>query len=343
MILLLAAGSGCALFGTVEVPEAPVFYPPLPQAPRIQFLATYTSEHDVTGGVSGFRRFILGEPSYRELGKPYGVALADGKLFVCDTRSNAVIIFDLRNRSIDLLGHVAPGRLSKPINVTVDEEGRRYVTDTKLRRVLVYDADNRYLRAYGDPEKWAPSDVAVTRRRLYAVDVKGGQVFVLDKESGEELRRFGKGMMFAPTNLDVDEKGNVYVADTGNARVIKFSPRGRVIQQFGSLGRGIGQFVRPKGVALDREERLYVVDAAFENVQVFDRKGRLLLFFGQAGNVSGGLNIPAKVTIDYENVDLFADRVAPGHSLEYLILVSSQFGLNKVNVYGFLADGKGED
>ena len=48
------------------------------------------------------------------------------------------------------------------------------------------------------------------------------------------------------------------------------------------------------------------------------------------------VSFAAQVEIDYDNVDLFADRVAPGHKVEYLILVTSQFGANKVNVYGFL-------
>jgi hypothetical protein len=40
--------------------------------------------------------------------------------------------------------------------------------------------------------------------------------------------------------------------------------------------------------------------------------------------------------IDYDNVDLFADRVAPGYQLEYLVLVTNQFGANKVSVFGFI-------
>jgi hypothetical protein len=79
-----------------------------------------------------------------------------------------------------------------------------------------------------------------------------------------------------------------------------------------------------------------VVDAAFENVQVFNEAGQILLFFGGAGLIPGAINLPADVAVDYDNVDLFADRVAPGYSIQYLVLVTSQFGINKVNVYGLL-------
>jgi hypothetical protein len=48
------------------------------------------------------------------------------------------------------------------------------------------------------------------------------------------------------------------------------------------------------------------------------------------------LNLPAKVVIDYDNVGLFADRIAPGDKVEYRVLVTSQYGANKVSVFGFL-------
>jgi hypothetical protein len=61
-----------------------------------------------------------------------------------------------------------------------------------------------------------------------------------------------------------------------------------------------------------------------------------LLFFGGTGHSPGELYLPADVVIDYDNVDLFADRVAPGYKLEYLVVVTSQFGSNKVSVFGYI-------
>ena len=70
--------------------------------------------------------------------------------------------------------------------------------------------------------------------------------------------------------------------------------------------------------------------------------GQLLLVLGAAGGNPGDMYLPAKVAIDYDNVDLFADLVAPGYEVEYLILVTNQYGPNKVSVYGFLRQGAGE-
>jgi DNA-binding beta-propeller fold protein YncE len=327
--------------GAVEEEVGYVLFPAPPQESRIQFLAAYRSDEDVLPPLSGFRRFVLGDREGRELAKPYGVAIHGGQILVCDTMARIVVVFDLRAQTVELLGSGPNGRLKKPVNIAVDDDGTRYVVDVDLQRVMVYDRNNRYLRAIGNAEVWSPTDVAISGRRLYVTDKKGGQVVLLEKESGEELKRFGRrgsgeGELFTPTNIDLGADGSVYVSDTGNFRILKFDSRGKLLQQIGSLGRGLGQFVRPKGVAVDREGRVYVADAAIQNVQIFDAEGKLLLFFGGAGNKPGGMNLPAKTAIDYDNVDLFADRAAPGYRIQYLIAVTNQFGPNKVSVYGFL-------
>jgi hypothetical protein len=71
-------------------------------------------------------------------------------------------------------------------------------------------------------------------------------------------------------------------------------------------------------------------------VQLFDPEGKLLMYFGMAGSSSAGeLYLPAAVKVDYDDVGLFAQQAAPDFKVEYLILVTSQFGDRKVSVYGF--------
>ncbi len=330
--------------GLVGSPQdrSPVFYPEPPETPRIQFLATYNSQQDLGKKVGGFRRFVLGaEQKDDGIIRPYGVAFFDNQIFVCDSRAAAVGIFDLKKKEFRRMGNRSPGRLNRPINIAIDSDGTRYVADTGHRRIMVYDRDDRYLRALGDPDKLSPSDLVIAKNNLYVCDVDNGQVVILDKQDGTEQQRIGskgaqEGELFFPTNLAVDPDGNLYVADTGNARIVEFDRRGKFKSQFGHFGDRPGTFTRPKGLAVDRNGYIYVVDAAFENIQIFDRNEQLLLFFGGPGNGPGGINLPAQILIDYDHVPLFQDKVAPGYKIGHLILVTSQYGDNKVNVYAFL-------
>ena len=57
--------------------------------------------------------------------------------------------------------------------------------------------------------------------------------------------------------------------------------------------------------------------------------------FGVVGNTPGGLNMPHAIAIDYDNASYFK-IVAPGRSIEYIILVANQTGDHKISVFGFL-------
>ncbi|MEI6128409.1 MAG: hypothetical protein WCQ99_17835, partial [Pseudomonadota bacterium] len=117
----------------------------------------------------------------------------------------------------------------------------------------------------------------------------------------------------------------------------KLTQDGDKIKEFGSgIGDSFGQFARPRGIAVDREGRVYSVDAWHSVVQVFDADNNMLIFFGEVGPNPGNLSLPAQVVIDYDNIDHFKEYAAPGYDIEFLIIVTSQYGPRKVNIFGFL-------
>src|SRR5215467_9472299 len=52
----------------------------------------------------------------------------------------------------------------------------------------------------------------------------------------------GDGQFNLPQGVAVDGSGNVYVVDTWNSRIQKFTGDGTYLTQWGTLGTGIGQF-----------------------------------------------------------------------------------------------------
>lgn len=333
---------GCGAPPVQKAESRGTFYPPLPNPVRIQHLTTISGERDVGGEQGGeFARFVLGEDARSQrLRQPYGVALYKGKIYVADTGAPGLAVFDLARKSFALITGGANGRMRRPINVTIDADGSKYVTDTGRDQVLVFDADDRFVAAFGTQGQFKPVDTAVIGNRLYVVDIQHHAVQVLDKRSGAKLSEFGKpgsepGELFHPTNIAVGPDGDLYIVETSNFRVQRFTPEGKPVRSYGQAGNSVGNFARPKGIAIDRSGRMYVSDAAFENVQMFDPNGRLLLYFGQPEGGAEGLNLPTGVSIDYDNVELFRRFADPGFQVEYLILVASQFGPNKIDVFGF--------
>ena len=350
--LLIGLLAGCAT--KTAGPKKYTYFPPAPDEPRIQFLTTFESDAQL-GRTRSFSDYIIGESKPSDpLIKPYGLAVHDGNVFVCDTVADNIMVFDMKSRRAAPFAPQGEGKVRLPINITVDQDGTRYVADTGRAQVLIYNAEGIFLEAMGKKDEMKPSDVAVSSDRLYVTDLLNHCVRVYGKADRKLLftipenpgatndTKNVKGKLLSPTNLAVDQKGNrLLVSDTGGNAVQIYDLDGKYINTIGKAGVAPGMFARPKGVAVDRQGLVYVVDAATQLVQIFDMEGHLLLVFAQAGaTTEGEVILPAAVKVDYDSVPYFQKYVAPGHQCEYLIYVTSQFGGQKVSVYAFLKQKK---
>jgi DNA-binding beta-propeller fold protein YncE len=332
--------AGCAT-PQQQQKEAAVFYPPAPDLPRVQFLTSFSGAVDIEGAKSAFESFVTGEKEdARKLGKPYGVAIYDGKIYVCDTNAT-VMVFDLNKRTYEpLQGAKGLGKLIQPINISIDKDGTKYVSDPIRNQVVVFDKNDFYVRAIGRPGEWKPVDAVPYGDELYVADIDNSEVKVFNKATGAVIRSFGRSgkpeeLLDRPVNLTFDRRGYLYVTDMGRFQVIKFDRDGHFLGTIGDIGTNVGHFQRPRGVAADGDGRIFVVDAAYANVQVFTEDGQNLLYFGKGGAKPGDLTLPAQVVIDHDNLKYFEKYVDPNFSPEYLVLVTSQFGKRLVNVFAF--------
>jgi DNA-binding beta-propeller fold protein YncE len=317
-----------------------VIYPSPPDTARIQFLTRISSSHDVTGNRNSFARFILGQDEDILINKPYGVALGNGKIFICDTYIHGLDVIDMATNKFEQFVPSGKGELKVPINCFVDKKGYLYIADSERKQVVIFDKNGEYVSCLGEAENFKPVDVFVQDDKIWVTNLAGHQIHVYNNDSSHELlntfpeiNKSDPGSLFSPTNLFVTEN-KVYVTDFGDFKVKIYTHEGEFIQSVGSYGQGIGQFIRPKGIAVDRDTNLFVVDAGFENTQIFSKEGNLLMFFGGNYKGPGDMWLPAKVTLDYDNLKYFEKFVDPSYNLKYLIFVTNQFGPDKLSIYG---------
>ncbi|MGH7289731.1 MAG: flippase activity-associated protein Agl23, partial [Myxococcota bacterium] len=86
----------------------------------------------------------------------------------------------------------------------------------------------------------------------------------------------GRGEFNEPRGLATDASGNLYVADTKNHRIQKFSPTGEVLAMWGEQGSGPGQFKDPHGIAVGPDGSVVVADTWNHRVQKFDPNGKFI-------------------------------------------------------------------
>jgi sugar lactone lactonase YvrE len=337
---LLWLAAGCA---TKSTNKNYIFFPPAPDEPRVQFLTSFGSETDLKEGTT-FADFVVGdEKLQRPIWKPYGITTTKDTIYVVDTQAANIGIIDLVKRRIRYIRPGGRDALQTPINVAVDKNGNRYVTDPKRGQVIIFDKRDQLVGELGKRGESRPCGIAAAGDRLYVSDLAGHCVRVYDINTRNLLLTVPrdptdeKSRLRSPTNIAIDQRGQMFVTDTGGFTTHVFDAEGNYLRSVGEQGLNIGNFTLPKGIGVDNEARMYVVDAAIAVVQMFDKEGRLLMYFGEPKSSGpGGLYLPAALAIDYENVALFQKYAAPGYKIEHLILVTNQAGPQKVAIYGFL-------
>ncbi len=119
---------------------------------------------------------------------------------------------------------------------------------------------------------------------------------IFDSSSGPD--RGGHGVFNYPEGVAVDSKGNVWVGDTYNQRVVEFSATGQYLSQFGKWGTENGQMEYPKSVAVDGKGDIWIVDSGSNRIEEFTEAGAYVSKFGSEGTGNGQFKAPEGIAVD---------------------------------------------
>lgn len=76
-----------------------------------------------------------------------------------------------------------------------------------------------------------------------------------------------------PSDIMMDEAGNIYILDSSNQRIQKISPEGKYLATIGRKGQGPGEFENPTSFDIDPKGFLYVLDTSQNRIQVLKPDG----------------------------------------------------------------------
>jgi DNA-binding beta-propeller fold protein YncE len=144
----------------------------------------------------------------------------------------------------------------------------------------------------------------------------------------------GPGELSQPGGLAIDPRGRVFVADTGNHRVVSFDSTGAVGREFGGFGYETTRFDRPTDVWIGAGLHVWILDRGNARVVKYDVDGR---FVGVVVDLNAdalrdviGLVDPAGLATDRGGelflTDKAADRVVVFDPLGAVLVVRGGFG-----------------
>lgn len=325
-LLMSLLFAGCA--GAPVAKRERIFFPPLPDRPRIEFIDAYQSQHNfakTSGQLT--RESIFGREPDFAFGRPLDVAsCGDGKVYISDTLQDRVFVYDFNKKTVAYL--TGEASFQNPTGLTTDGDCNLYVVNTKLKKVYVFDRNGKPYFSFGGEEvfKW-PVGIAVDDERghIYVSDARKHDVLVFDKKGNALYSMLETGAKDAapvdvgfnfPLDLEVASDGRVVVLDAMNARIKVYSPEGEFLTTWGERGDGWSRFGMPKGIAIDTDDNLYVTDADTGGVKIFRIDGTPLSGFGskfpltKPGRMAaGGFQLVSGIDIDPKGGIYVADQL----------------------------------
>jgi len=154
---------------------------------------------------------------------------------------------------------------------------------------------------------------------------------------------------YYPDGSSVDASGNLYIADTGNSKILRLSPAGMLttVAGFGPACGGAdgagsaARFFCPSGVAVDSSCTVYVADTGNHTIRKISPQGAVTTLAGLAGSEGSAdgigsaarFNAPAAVAVDAAGIVYVADtdnftirRISPEGVVTTLAGLAGSFG-----------------
>jgi tripartite motif-containing protein 71 len=209
-----------------------------------------------------------------EFSRPEGVAVdGDGNVYVVESSNHRVQKFTSSGSFIQKWGSEGsfPGQFEYPMGIAVDEN-YVYITDHQNHRVQQFTHNGGIVQIFGTSglgALWYPLGVAARGGFVYVTDSEGWVRAYLGDGSGTFLTRWGPFGLYTLQGISVDADGNVDVAHEGSDQIVKYTPFGAPLTQWGEPGSAPGQFCQPYGVVAVGSDLVYVTERCGYRVQKF--------------------------------------------------------------------------
>ena len=233
-----------------------------------------------------------------------------------DTLISSNTIFLLDNETGKVLNSWGANLFIMPHGLSVDIENNVWVTDVALQQIFKFSHDGKLLMKLGvakipgnDSMHFnLPTDVAVAKDgSFYVSDGYGNSRVVKFSKEGKYLFDWGKkgdkaGEFNTPHGIDLDSKGNVYVADRENNRIQKFNSNGLFLKEWKN-----NTATQLYSLSIDKRNNLFAIDNLTINdtlikgadILHFDSRLNILMRFGRTD--SDGVSVPRYHDIDIDN------------------------------------------
>ena len=243
------------------------------------------------------------------LDQPHGVAVAnDGRIIITENRCNSIKVI---KEDGSILTSFFVGKSPRGVAVTQDncilvavkQEHKIYKMSFEGKVMACAGCDQE---SSGQMKFYSPYGVSVSPLTglIYVADTYNYRVRVLN-DNLEFLYDLScndaspKQLTFKqPNDVAFDKHGFIYVTDTWNNCVKKFTPEGNFVDEFGDQGTNPGQLCFPEGIAIADNDLMYITEHLNYRVSVFTVNGEFIHTFGKEGRGDNEFDWPRGIAVE---------------------------------------------
>ena len=174
--------------------------------------------------------------------------------------------------------------------LAIDELNKRiYLADWYNTRIQIVTFEGAFIGRFGQEWLCQPHGIALTSKHIFVTDTALHTLFQFHRTSFQLVNRTGTegyldGEFDEPRGLCTDSTGNIFVVDSRNHRVCRFSKSLRFLSKLGA-----GRLTDPRDVKLTHDGLVVVLDWGFKCVHFFSKNGQLLRSCVSQGEAGDGL------------------------------------------------------
>lgn len=252
-----------------------------------------------------------------QLNAPKGLDVApNGEIWIADSGNHRIAVFNESGAFVKNIGSLGSGlgQLNTPLAVDFDDRGIGWVIDSGNGRVQGFTPQGVYHWKFGAAGSGngqfqfgsaAGGLVADASGRFWATDPGNSRLqkwetpnYIPDYTPALGSSAFSAtGSVKRPGGIALSPQGTLWVADSGNNRLQRFTASGTSSGVVGSLGSAAGQLNRPVAVAIDKVGNAWVADAGNNRIQKFNQEGKFELQAGSSGAAAGQFSSPEGIAV----------------------------------------------
>ncbi|ESO91335.1 hypothetical protein LOTGIDRAFT_182605, partial [Lottia gigantea] len=213
--------------------------------------------------------------------------------------------------------------LNQPVRIASGPNGLIFVLDTGNSRIKIINSDGqveKHIGPIGLENQSATGLCLMNEGNLAVINWRSKQVSIITPE-GELVRQFTTTEFVEPTDIAVNSRGEIIVADSGASKIFIFGSAGNLITTFGSKGIKDGQFKLISSVTVGKCDEIFVTD---HRIQVFSKDGKFSRCLSDSGKGQYG-----GIVVDNGGL-LLATKTEKGRSFVQVMIMNSNGKLHNI-------------